>query len=444
MYKYLIITFFLFYSEFNHADGIIPEWMRRTKPNNNTAPPQLAPVPIEKNVDYEIIEREKRAMSEERQKLNEEKARLEAIKQARIKEEKKRLEAANQEEKIQLKVSKTEPDENGEFLIIINTGTDTSSLKINGQELGGKADGNYSIKKIARVGQETKFTIAGVDVNGNTDTKTINVVRRAVDSKVIFGQLNAANVKQKPSRDAVAIIIGVEKYKRIAKADFANSDAQDFYDYTIRALGIKPENIKLLIDDAADDVEILGAFKNWLPLKIKKNTTDVYVFYSGHGLPSEDGKSLYFLPFGTETNFIERTAINQQEIISSIQSAKPRNVVMFIDSCYSGQTRGGDTLLASARPISLKSVSNSYPENFTVISASAPDQLSSSSPDLKHGIFSFYLMKGMEGDADLNKDGQITVGEMQEYLTDMVGRQAMVLNRKQFPQLFGDPNKILF
>jgi len=52
-------------------------------------------------------------------------------------------------------------------------------------------------------------------------------------------------------------------------------------------------------------------------------------------------------------------------------------------------------------------------------------------------------MKGMEGDADINKDGKITVAEMQEYLTEMVGMQAMGMNRKQQPQLFGDGNRVL-
>ena len=345
--------------------------------------------------------------------------------------------------KFNLIVNNSDPDASGIVTINIQTNTDTSSLKINGEELGRKYDGSYSVKKVVRVGQETKFNIVGIDVNGNADSKTIAVFRQAAESKVVFGQLNAANVKQQPARDAVAIIIGIEKYKRVAKADFANADAQVFYDYASRALGVKPENIKLLVDDGADDAEIYRAFQNWLPLKVKKGKTEVFVFFSGHGLPSQDGKSLYLLPWGVDKDFIEKTAINQQEIIASLQAVQPKSVTMFLDSCYSGQARGGETLLASARPIALKAEANAYPTNFTVISASAPDQLSSSSPDLKHGIFSYYLMKGMEGDADQNKDGKITVAEIQEYLTDMVGRQAMGMNRKQQPQLFGDADRVL-
>ena len=52
-------------------------------------------------------------------------------------------------------------------------------------------------------------------------------------------------------------------------------------------------------------------------------------------------------------------------------------------------------------------------------------------------------MKGMEGDADSNKDGKITTGEMQEYLSDKVSRQALSMSRKQDIQLIGDVNKVL-
>ena len=389
------------------------------------------------------ITEERQRLAQERQRLLEKEKLLETVSRRQMEEERKRRETAKTNAKMELIITATEPDSNGLITLSIQTGVDTSSLKINGDEQGGKSDGSYSVKRVARVGQETKFVLAATDVYGNTDSKTITVVRQAVESKAVFSQLNAANVKQHPARDAVAIIIGIEKYKRISKADFANADAQDFYDYSSRALGIKPENIKLLIDDGADDVEILQAFQNWLPLKVKKGKTDVYVFFSGHGYPSEDGKGLYFLPYGVDKNYMDRTAIKQKEVIASLQSVQPKSVTMFIDSCYSGQTRGGETLVAGSKPIALKQSETAYPPEFTVITASTMDQISWSSPDLKHGIFSYYLMKGMEGDSDLNKDGKVTVAEMQDYLTDMVGRHAMGMNRNQQPQLFGDPNKVL-
>jgi hypothetical protein len=243
--------------------------------------------------------------------------------------------------------------------------------------------------------------------------------------------------------DAVAIIIGIQNYKRLAKADFADQDAMKFAEYAHRALGIPKNKIKVLTDADADQAALLKTFRNWLPLNVNKGKTDVFVFYSGHGLPSNDGKSLYFLPHGVDQDLLDETAIEQKKIIAAIQSTQPKSVTMFIDSCYSGQSKNGTQLLAGAKPVALKNSDLGYPPEFTVFTASAGDQISSASNDLKHGIFSFYLMKGMEGAADINKDGNITFGEMQQYLSENVQRQALAANRVQVPQLIGDANRVL-
>jgi hypothetical protein len=325
----------------------------------------------------------------------------------------------------------------------ITTRGAVASLKINGEEEGGRTDGRYSVRKFAQVG-ENKFEVVAVDRSGNTQRQTVTV-SRAIEEVVARSQpLNPIRILESKPRDAVAIIIGIEKYRRVPTADFANKDASVFYDYARRALGVKQENIKLLLDDKADAAEILVAFKNWLPTRVSKGKTDVYVFYSGHGLPSEDGNSLYFLPHEANRDLLDRTAIAQKELVDAIQRSSPKTVTMFIDSCYSGQSRTGETLLASARPIAVTAKqTSSFPSNFTVISASAPDQISSSSPELKHGIFSYYLMRGMEGEADANKDKQITVAEMQAYLTENVSRRAMGMNRTQQPQVIGDQSRVL-
>ncbi len=354
-----------------------------------------------------------------------------------------RRELKRQNQRINLQITHTQPTSDGSVTINIQTKADTASLLINGEEQGGNPSGDYVIKKVARAGQDTKFTITATDINGNKATQTISVSRSVTDSAPKFAALDPSKVKPRQAPDAVAIIIGIQNYKRVPKADFANDDARLFYDYAIRALGIKPENIKLLIDEQADEVEILSAFQSWLPVKVKKSKTDVYVFYSGHGLPSDDGKNMYILPFGADKQFIDRTALNQQEIVRSLQSVEPKSVTMFMDACYSGQIRTGDLLLASSRPLVPKVSANSFPPEFTVFTASSPDQIASSSPALKHGIFSYYVMKGMEGDADENKDGKITVDELHTYLAEMVSKQALTLNRKQSPQLIGTSGKVL-
>ena len=343
---------------------------------------------------------------------------------------------------LSLSASASRPDANGVVTFTITTSNATASVKINGEEEGGRADGRYSVRKFAQVG-DNRFEVVAVDRSGNTQSQTVTVVRQPADNIARFAALNPLTLKARPPRDAVAVIIGIQDYRRVSKADFANNDARLFYDYAIRGLGVRPENIKLLLDDKADDIEILGAFKNWLPVKTRKGQTDVYVFYSGHGYPSDDGASLYFLPHGVDRQFLDRSAIKQSDIVLALQAVVPKSVTLFLDACYSGQSRTGETLLAGARPISIQPKASTFPSNFTVLSASAPEQIASSSPDLKHGIFSYYLMKGMEGEADQNKDGVITVQEMQSYLSDSVGRKAMSLSRTQQPQVVGDQSKVL-
>jgi hypothetical protein len=344
---------------------------------------------------------------------------------------------------LSLTITPSSPDSNGVVTLNILTKGDTASLKVNGDELGRRTDGRYSAKRFAQVGINT-FEVIATDRFGNISKQTVDVNREVKEPTDTTRILSPNRIPALRPRDAVAIIIGIEKYRRVPNADFANRDASVFYDYARRALGIKPENIRLLVDDKAGAAEILRTFNTWLPTRVNKNTTDVYVFYSGHGLPSEDGDDLYFLPHEVDRDLLQRTAITQKEVVQAIELTDPKSVTMFIDSCYSGQSRTGTSLLASARPISIApKASTDFPSNFMVISASAPDQISSSSPELKHGIFSYYLMLGMEGEADGNKDGQITVGEMQTYLSQQVTRRAIGMNRTQSPQTTGDLNRVL-
>ena len=384
---------------------------------------------------------ESRKAAEEAAKYKSEAQALAEVRR-KLEEDLAQREQARKATRIALQASVSSPDVNGEVLITIKTGADTSSLQLNGEEMGGKADGSYSIRKVARVGQDTVFTIVGRDINGNTDTKTLTVARQVAETKLTYARLNAANVKVQPKRDAVAIIIGIADYANLPRADYANEDAREFFNYANRGLGIAPDNIKMLIDADAKQLDILRTFKAWLPQRVKP-TTDVYVFYSGHGLPSADGKGLYLLPVGTDKDYVDKTAVLQSEVNAALQAVKPQSVTIFLDSCYSGLAKTGETLVASARPVALTSTQNAFPAEFTVISAAQQDQISSSSPELQHGIFSYFLMRGMEGEADENRDGRITVGEIYDYLRDQVSRQAGTVNRLQVPQLAGDPQRVL-
>ena len=127
-----------------------------------------------------------------------------------------------------------------------------------------------------------------------------------------------------------------------------------------------------------------------------------------------------------------------------IEKVKPKSVTIFFDTCYSGQTRDEKNLVASQRPIRLK-VGNQYvPDNFHIFSASAGNQTSGSIEQAKHGMFSYYLMKGLEGGADRNNDRKITNGELAAFLQTNVIKESFAQNRTQKPEFSaGDPKRVL-
>ena len=110
---------------------------------------------------------------------------------------------------------------------------------------------------------------------------------------------------------------------------------------------------------------------------------------------------------------------------------------MFLDTCYSGASRTDEFLVAS-RQIFIEPEEQEIPSNFTVFSASAGKETAKILEEAEHGLFSYYLMKGLEGKADSNNDQQITYGELHSFINKKVTRQA-----SQTPQLSGNHNQVL-
>ena len=150
----------------------------------------------------------------------------------------------------------------------------------------------------------------------------------------------------------------------------------------------------------------------WLKSKIKKNKSDLIIFFAGHGLASSDGKELYLLPQDGNPDRLERTALSRTDLFNEIISLNPKSVTLFLDTCYSGVSRDEQTLLASARPVRIVADDQKdIPNNFTIFSASQLDQISSG---LKSKTWNIFILsyERFRGEADINKDKKITNGEL--------------------------------
>jgi len=327
---------------------------------------------------------------------------------------------------------------------IKDKGSDILYVKIDNDILPAKG-GKFSIKRFSPV--DEKISIVGIDQWGNeSKPKIVNVKINLKESLIVekIDKLNPSKLKSVPKKYKTAIIFGIEKYEKSPMATYANLDAKYFYEYARKGFGVSKQNIKLLIDTDAKLTNTFVTLEKWLPPKIKKNQTDLLIFFAGHGLASSNGEELYILPQDSDPDLLRRTALSRKELFDIIIALEPKSVTMFFDTCYSGISRDEKTLLASARPVRILTEEQpDIPKNFTIFSASELDQISSGFKEAKHGIFSYYVMKGLEGNADINSDRRITNGELLSYLKDHVPLKASELGRKQTPALAGDPDKIL-
>ena len=377
-------------------------------------------------------------LDSERQKRIELERKLAAL-EAQQKQKQKRIDTDNQEPIINA-FSKHK----GANAIISGSITDNvkvAEVLINGQAQKLSSTGTFETNfYIPRTGKTIE--IVAFDIKGNRANKTLRIKRDNIQqaSGPTFDTLNPSSKRVKPNPNALALIIGVADYaKTPANALYADKDAQQFYDYATMKLGIPSSNIKELVNAKADLGEILINVKEWLRRSAKPNESDIYIYFAGHGLASQDGTKMYLLPYDGRPRLLENTALLRDELFKDIKQANPRSITVFLDTCYSGVTRNEEMLIAG-RPIVVKVKEQAVPEGFTLFSAASNDQISRPLEEAKHGMFSYFLMKGMEGDADANNDNKITARELHAYVEQNVVQQS---SGSQTPELQGDKDRVL-
>ena len=246
-------------------------------------------------------------------------------------------------------------------------------------------------------------------------------------------------------KNTLAIIIGIEDYKYAPTVDFASNDARVFYQYSKSVFGIPERNIYYRINDGATSGEFNKIFAEdgWIARRLKKDQTDVIVYYSGHGAPDTKSKKGYLIPHDIDPNYAN-TGVSLDFIYSSLSKLQAKSVTLFIDACFSGESRSEEMLIAGIRPISVK-IKNPIltTENMAVFSASTGEQYSSAYPEKQHGLFTYFLLKGLKGKAK-GSDKKITLDELQNYIYENVSDTAGYLDKEQTPTFIGkDKNRIL-
>ncbi len=219
-----------------------------------------------------------------------------------------------------------------------------------------------------------------------------------------------------------AVIIGNERYTRVAQVPYANNDARIFAEYCKKTLGLPDKNVRSY--ENATFGTMLSAVNDIKKIaEAYQGKVNVIFYYAGHGVPNEQTHDAFLLPVDADGKQTE-ACYPVSRLYKELGGMNAKNVVVFMDACFSGSQRG-EGMLASARGVALKAKAEAPQGNMVVFTAATGDETAYPYKEKGHGMFTYFLLKKLQ-----ETKGDCTLGELGEYIQTNVSQQSVVINRK--------------
>jgi len=260
----------------------------------------------------------------------------------------------------------------------------------------------------------------------------------------------AAPAKPEPQRWAVVIGVGRYESPDVPPLTYAVADAEAMYRVLTGPGGFAKDRVLLLTDKTEKKPTLRNvkwALGTFLARSAGKDDV-VLIYFAGHGAPEvdqrgleRDGLAKYLVPADADPDDLFSSALPMDDIQTIFSRIEAERVVTFIDACYSGAAGGRTFASKKTRATNLDDL---FLERLTrakgraIVTASRPSEVSIELPELGHGLFTYYLARGLEGAGDLNRDGIVTLQELYEYVEQQVSRKARAVGGKQNPAMKGE------
>jgi hypothetical protein len=234
--------------------------------------------------------------------------------------------------------------------------------------------------------------------------------------------------------DAYAVIVGVSNYATtgIPLVKYAVRDAESVKDYLVGVCGVPEQNIRMVTDAQATGKKVEALITDWLGRNVTKPGQSVYVYFAGHGTPSPDKGDAYLVPYDGDPE-LPSTLYSVSSFYAALRKLASDNIIVALDACFSGA--GGRSVIAQGkRPI----VAVKMPETdqkLAVLTASAATEISQDYDAKRHGLFTYWMLKALRGEADADNDGWVTLGELYSYIKPHVEEESRKMGYSQSPQL---------
>jgi hypothetical protein len=238
-----------------------------------------------------------------------------------------------------------------------------------------------------------------------------------------------------------ALIVGIENYNQpqhFKKVNYIRKDAEEFLN-ALTGVGVYQDDITLLLDSAATKTAIEKEIKN-ITRKAVENDRIIF-FFSGHG--AYESKQNFLLPADCYNDDIEGTSVSINSILGTFNSSASERNLLFLDCCHSGFEPGDNTKEINKTFLADELIYYSRDEEYTLGFASCKsNQTSINHPQLQHSVWTHFLIKALQGDADgIYEEGLLYSDKLQTYLnknTKEYVKINTVDKKDQVPMVFGN------
>lgn len=244
----------------------------------------------------------------------------------------------------------------------------------------------------------------------------------------------------------MGIIISVENYQSkdhgLSRVKYATSDSDAIKKIFIEKFGIDNDDIYVFKDDQFTKTTAENDIQYYL--KQMSPDTELFIYYAGHGFLF-DGKN-YITLYDTSTISLVETSLCFEDLfLNTFRSIGAKSFVAFIDACAEGVKTNQRGI--NYRGIDFKAISLEPQESFryALYFSCSPNEKSISDDELKHGIWTYFLIKAFDDNEAYDHGPYISTISLQNYLVKKVEEFTNKINKqKPYSVISSSENWILF
>ncbi|MDE6480899.1 MAG: caspase family protein, partial [Muribaculaceae bacterium] len=242
-----------------------------------------------------------------------------------------------------------------------------------------------------------------------------------------------------------ALVIANGDYDHASKVDHAENDGRIMTQYLTRTLGIPENNVATFINATYGQMASAISMLQDVGDAFDGSDFNIIFYYVGHGLPDDDGKKSFILPVDIDPRQVS-ICMPLEKIYADLGNMGAKNVTVMVDACFSGTNHGEGMLIPQSMGVAMKPKKADPVGNMIVLTATEGNETAFPYEEKSHGLFTYWILKKLQETA-----GQVTFGELSDYVIDNVKKTSVTVNKKPqtptvatTPQLTGSWRNLKF